>query len=451
MKLSTLIILSGTTFLIPLSAPIFAHVMPDGTVMSDDEMAGMNMEGMDHTEILSEPMGSGTSWVPDGSPVHNHALHFAAGEWMLMTHGEITARYTGQNLNNQSKWHPGPTQTGATSLHPELERGGSNIDAPNWAMVSAQHDGFGEDKLLLRTMVSLDPLTIGREGYPLLFQTGEGLVDRQHAHDLFMELAALYSHPINEEQQVFFYFGLPGEPAIGPTAFMHRTSAGGNAEAPLAHHFQDATHITYGVATVGYIYDRTKAEVSTFRGREPDADRWNIETGAFDSYSLRLTQNFMEYSLQGSVAYVTQPEPQEHGDIVRTTASLMRNRQVGADNWSSSLVYGMNAGHHGKMLHSFLKESSCDRERVSLWARYEFLQRLGSELDLPIAHAESEFWVTAMTLGAGATVYKAAGLDFFLGGQAAVNLSSPALEDYYGKIPVSAQVFLKVRPSGKAM
>lgn len=453
MKLSTLIFLSGTTFLTPL----LAHVMPDGTVMADDESEEMSdMPGMNHDqgEILGEPLGSGTAWLPSGSPVHNHALHFGLGEWMLMTHGDITVRYTGQNLNNRDRWNPGPTETAGTSDYPGKERGGAKIDAPNWAMVSAEHAGFGNDRLLLRAMLSLDPATIGREGYPLLFQTGEGLVDRQHPHDLFMELAALYSHPINEDQQVFAYVGLPGEPAIGPVAFMHRPSAGENPEAPLAHHFQDATHITHGVATVGYVYRRTKADASVFRGREPDADRWDLNPGMLDSWSLRLTQNVRDWSLQGSIANIHDPEPGEHGDVFRTTASIARNRIIrpaNPVNWSSVFIYGMNAGHHGTVAHSFLKESGLSGKRGALWSRFEVLQRRGEELDLPAPDADREYWVSAVTLGAGATVFKAAGMDFFLGGQAAVNLYGSALEPYYGKVPLSAQVFLKMRPAGMAM
>ena len=426
------------------------HVMPDGTIMEDGmTMSDEDMDAMNHDEILGEPLGSGTSWLPARSPVHDHAVHFSTGKWMLMTHGEINARYTGQNLNNVDRNPPPPTATGGMSLYPELERGGTRFDAPNWAMLAAERSVFEYDRLLLRTMLSLDPATIGNEGYPLLFQTGEGLADRQHPHDLFMELAVLYSHFVDENNQVFAYLGLPGEPALGPTAFMHRPSAGGNAEAPLAHHFQDATHITSGVVTLGWVYQRTKAEVSLFRGREPDADRWNIDVGALDSYSLRLTQNFGNYSVQGSVAHIHEPEPGEHGDIVRTTVSLHHNRKIPDGNWSSSFVYGMNAGHHGRRLHSFLRETSFQKKRMQLWTRFESLQRLGAELDLPVARAESQYLVNALTLGAGAVLFRTAGLEFFLGSQAAVNFMSPALERYYGEHPVSAQVFIKVRPSSR--
>ena len=113
-------------------------------------------------------------------------------------------------------------------------------------------------------MFSLDP-TMGKDGYPLLFQTGETadgttpLIDRQHPHDFLMELAAVYSHTITATSSVFLYAGYPGEPALGPPTFMHRFSGMDNPEAPLGHHWLDATHITFGVLTGGVVVERVQA------------------------------------------------------------------------------------------------------------------------------------------------------------------------------------------------
>jgi hypothetical protein len=120
-------------------------------------------------------------------------------------------------------------------------------------------------------MVSLEPL-MGKEGYPLLLQTGETadginpLIDRQHPHDLFMELATTYSVPLSDESSIFGYAGLPGEPALGPPAFMHRVSGIDILDAPITHHWMDSTHITFGVLTAGYIWKNVKFETSGFRG-----------------------------------------------------------------------------------------------------------------------------------------------------------------------------------------
>src|SRR5207248_1892003 len=100
-----------------------------------------------------------------------------------------------------------------------------NFSSSMLMIMGQRHAGVGT--LGLRAMASLDP-AMGPSGYPLLLQTGETangvdpLADRQHPHDLFMELSGAYSVPIGEDSSVFGYVGLPGEPALGPSAFMHR-------------------------------------------------------------------------------------------------------------------------------------------------------------------------------------------------------------------------------------
>jgi hypothetical protein len=434
------------------------HTMPADTTQAVtpsspdvDAHAGHAAHAM--PDILGQPLGSGTAWLPEGTNVHEHAAHFKLGDWMLMAHGEAVLRYTSVNLNNKTKWRSDSTRTGGLSDYPELERGGRMIDMPNWAMVSAERVTPWGGTLLLRTMLSLDPVTVGREGYPLLYQTGEGLVDRQHPHDLFMELGALYAHPITENQKAFAYVGLPGEPALGPTAFMHRPSIGGNPEAPLGHHFQDATHITHGVLTAGYILYQTKLDASWFRGREPDQDRWGIDAGALNSWSVRLTQNLRNLSLQASYAHITDPEGTgNHDDVQRTTVSLTRNRtfrEADPIHHANTTVWGMNAGHHGSIANSVLHESSLTGKRWQLWSRWEVLQREGVELDLEPALVDEQYWVYGFAVGAGGVLYRVAGTEFFLGAQGGLNLHDDALEPYYGRFPLSGQVFIKIRPASR--
>ena len=139
------------------------------------------------------------------------------------------------------------------------------------------------------------PIRSWVNGYPLLFATGETangrtpLINQQHPHDLFMELSGSYSYKFSDTNSAFVYFGLPGEPALGPPAFMHRFSGMDIPEAPITHHWLDSTHITYGVLTAGYVWDKVKIEASAFRGREPDQHRYNIETPGLDSVSARLS------------------------------------------------------------------------------------------------------------------------------------------------------------------
>ena len=198
----------------------------------DSGAAGMEM----HSTIdLADPMsreGSGTSWIPDSSPMYGRMFMF--GENMLMLHGAIFPRYT--NVSTR--------------------RGDDRIDAPNWFMAMFSHPLGDSTQFGSRLMMSLDPLTEGGRGYPLLFQTGEAwngeaLHDRQHPHDLFDELSFSLSQKFEHDLSAYIYFGYPGEPALGPPAFMHRPSAMDDPDAPIGHHWQDSTHITFGVATLG--------------------------------------------------------------------------------------------------------------------------------------------------------------------------------------------------------
>jgi hypothetical protein len=439
-----------------VTTPVFAQ-QGEGHEGRDGHNGQAHSQDHEMPHILSQPNGSGTAWLPTGTNVHTNAVHFQAGDWTIMTHGEAVLRYNTVNMNNTKKWKGDGSPTAGNSHYPELERGGRIIDMPNWAMVSAQRTLPTGGTLLLRSMLSLEPMTIGKQGYPLLYQTGEGLVDRQHPHDLFMELGVLYAHPVAAHQTAFAYAGLPGEPALGPAAFMHRPSIGGNPDAPLGHHHQDATHITHGVLTAGYILHQTKFDASWFNGREPDSKRWNIDVGALDSWSVRLTQNISQWSVQASYASIHDPEPvfdtsaADHGDVHRTTVSISRRRVVRPEApliHAKTRVWGMNAGHHGSVTHSVLSESSLSGRRGQVWGRWEVLQREGTELDLVGIDADRQYWVYALSLGAGGAVYRVAGTEVYLGMQGTFNMHDEGLKPYYGRFPLSGQVFIKIRPAG---
>lgn len=254
----------------------------------------------------------GTAWQPDA--VSHAGLHAERGGWMLMGHAMLNGVWVSQQ---------GP-------------RGDERAFLAGMVMGSATRD-VGPGRLQLRTMLSPDPL-MGPEGYPLLLAAGESadgvnpLVDRQHPHDLFMELSASYSLPLGEVSSVFVYGGLPGEPAFGPPAFMHRPAAMDSPEAPLTHHWFDSTHITFGVLTGGFVHGKWKVEASAFRGREPDEERWDIESGELDSRSIRFSVNpTANWSLQASWADIVSPEALEpHHDEERVSLSALYAKRIGS-------------------------------------------------------------------------------------------------------------------------
>lgn len=314
----------------------------------------MSMTGMYGPFAMSRE-GSGTSWVPESSP--HEGLHLMLGDWMVMTHGYINAA-----LDQQGD-----------------RRGATEGLSESMLMVMAQRP-LGPGTLGLRSMASLDPL-MGKSGYPLLLQTGETangrtpLIDRQHPHDLFMELAGSYAINTGPRSSVFFYGGLPGEPALGPSAFMHRVSGVDNPEAPITHHWLDSTHVVFGVITGGWTWGPVKAEASGFRGREPDSSRWNIESPRLDSWSARFTVNPTEnWSMQVSRGALHSPEQLEPDDnVVRWTASLMHNAALaGGDNVQTTLAWGENQHEHGAPEDALLLESAWRfRRRNTLFGRIE--------------------------------------------------------------------------------
>lgn len=321
--------------------------------LADPEMA---MSGAFGSYSMTRE-ASGTSWQPDVTPMEG--IMSMDGDWMTMVHGYVNQVYDHQG---------GP-------------RGATENFSNSMLMLMADRS-WGQDTLGLRAMLSADPL-MGKSGYPLLLQTGESadgvtpLVDRQHPHDLFMELSASWSHAFDRAQSLYFYGGLPGEPALGPPAFMHRDSGMDDPEAPISHHWMDSTHVTYGVLTAGYVFRELKFEVSAFHGREPDQFRYNIETGRLDSASARVSWNPTErWSLQVSQGYLHSPEAlQAQVNQHRSTASASYDRPLEDGNWATTLAWGRDDDQPGHTLNAYLLESAVTlKSEHTVFARLERVQ-----------------------------------------------------------------------------
>jgi len=321
-------------------------------------------------------------------------------------------------------------------------------------MLMAQRTAGRRGLLLLRGMVSLDRLTMGGNGYPLLFQSGESwdgvpLIDRQHPHDIFSELAVGYTHSLSKDADISGYLGYPGEPALGPTAFMHRISALHNPDAPLSHHWQDATHITFGVTTLGLRYKWAKVEGSVFTGREPDESRFGWDRPSFDSYSYRLTVNpHKTLSVQFSQGFLESPEELEPGeDVIRTTASVTHNIMLNpVSHITSTLVWGLNKGEASRHEHSLLAESDVCLTKWVVYSRLEYVQKSAEELGLEAFFGDEVFNIGGITLGGSYRVWQYLKSDLRIGGQAALHVIENSLEPLYDSSPFSAEIYLQVGP-----
>lgn len=437
--------LSMTVALFLVGSLVRAEDMPMRQGMGmDGQMPGMQMDhqgmsheghGMGHMSMKgmygSYPMtreASGTSWQPDSS--QHEGLHFMTKDWMVMMHGYMTGIYDNQGgKRGDEKWF-----------------------ANSMLMTMAQRPLRG-GTLGLRSMLSLDPATIGKQGYPNLLQTGETadgqmpLIDRQHPHDLFMEMAGTYSHPHGEDQSGFVYFGYPGEPALGPVTFMHRFSGIEIPDAPITHHWLDSTHITFGVATAGYVWKNVKLETSRFTGREPNQYRWDFDHPKFDSYSGRISYNPMpNWSFQGSYGHIVSPEQlQPDQDQNRWTASATYNRPFAQNNWQTTFAWGQNQNMPGRRLDGYLLESTLNVMHMhTFFVRGERVAK--DELfDAGSPQAGEEFTIHKVGCGYIYDLPAWQHVQAGVGGEGSVALIPASLYDAYGKNPLSFMLFVRLK------
>lgn len=387
-------------------------------------------------DIPEDREGSGTSWMPDASPmvaVHGPTL----GGWQTMLHGIAFVQY----------------------LRDEKPRGSSQFGSVNWMMGHARR-AVRPGTLAVRGMLSLEPFTIGGCGYPDLLASGEvcdghGIVDQQHPHDLVMEAAALYTRPLAARVGLQLYGGLAGEPALGPVAFPHRLSAMMNPLAPVSHHWLDATHITYGVLTGGLYGTQWKIESSIFNGREPDEERYDLDLAALDSYAGRAT--FLptpRWALQLSAGHLEEAEEHaaERVDVERVTASAMHHRPLDAAGFiATTVAWGRNL-EEGLATHAVLAESSLSlSDRHLFFGRVEVAQKTSHDLDL---HGPDDdvFTVGKLQVGYSRFLAPIKGWRAGLGGSLSVGMLPEVLSSTYGgRAPLGFGVFLIVRPVAMAM
>jgi len=374
--------------------------------------------------------GSGTSWQPDTTPMPG--MHRTEGDWSLMAHGYLNAVYDRQT---------GP-------------RGDDKGFTSSMLMLMGNRPA-GPGTLGLRAMLSLDP-TQGKSGYPLLFQSGETadgsthLVDRQHPHDLFMELSTSYSVPFGQDGSAFVYLGLPGEPALGPPAFMHRFSGMRNPEAPITHHWLDSTHITFGVATRGVSRGPFQLEGSWFNGREPEQFRWNIETRKFDSWSARLSYNPLpELAMQVSYGDLKSPEQLEPDvRVKRATASITYHLKTGADHWATTLAWGRNkkSGPETKTSEPgwLLESTYAIRDKHTIFARAEQVDNSELFAEGHPLHGES-VRLRKLSLGYIYDFARTGPVAWGIGGVVGFLDGPSRIEPYYGSSPRSYLLFLQSR------
>jgi hypothetical protein len=400
-----------------------------------NENGSMNMNPENFLQEIVHHNTAGTSAEPNSTPTP--MLMTKKGRWSLMFHANAFI----------------------TDLQQSSARGGDKLFSTNWFMGMAQRQA-GPGVFTIRAMLSLEPATVTDRRYPLLFQQGETafgvpIADGQHPHDFFMELALLYDLKLGEKTLLSLYFAPMGDPAMGPTAYVHRASAAENPVGSLGHHQEDSTHIADDVVTVGLTHGIVRVEASGFHGREPDESRWNIDEGKIDSWSTRLTiQPEKNWSGQYSYARITSPEgvfPNE--DQERMTASIMYNRPLNNGNWANTLLWGRTRSlEDSSVFNSFLLESTVRfRTRNYAWTRIESVDRsnellIGENPLPPIFREQPIGRVETYTFGYDHDFDLIPHVASAVGAQLTTYGVADALKPIYGSHPLGVALFVRFRP-----
>jgi YHS domain-containing protein len=403
---------------------------------ADQQHEGHTTSSNDQQQTPAARDGSGTAWLPDESPMY--VVHSIKGPWMLMFHENAFLQY----------------------LKESGDRGDDQFGSINWIMGMAERSA-GPGRLGLRGMFSAEPWSIRGCGYPDLLATGEEcsgeqIHDRQHPHDLFMELAAIYDAPLEGKARWQVYGGPAGEPALGPVAYPHRLSAMPNPLAPISHHWLDSTHITFGVVTGAVYGGKWKAEASVFNGREPDEQRTNIDFAALDSVSGRLW--FLpspRVALQVSAGHLKEAEPGDAGsariDVNRITASATYHRVFEENSlWATTVAWGRNAESGHGASNAFLAESTVTfRQRDTLFGRFEVAAK--SAHDLVVPEPPESFTVAKLQAGYTRYLRPWSGFQPGVGGGLSLGIVPGTLAATYGRrVNPGVAIFLTVRPAAMA-
>jgi len=381
------------------------------------------VQGMDMGPAAKASPGSGTALLP-GAEGGMRGIHIPAGDWMLMVHGALTGVYTDQG---------GP-------------RGDDMAFVESMAMLSASRNLGDNARFEFRTMMSLEP-AIGQRGYPNLFASGETahgepLVDRQHPHDLFMELSARVEVDVAKDASLFVYGGPVAEPALGPSAFMHRRSDRYLALSPISHHWFDSTHITYGVVTAGVKASTFQLEGSAFNGREPDERRWDIDRPRLDSWSARATWTpTPNWAVQVSTGRLKEPEAMHpRQDEHRTTASVHYARK----GLAAMIAFAAKDRMPGGTLTAWTGEATWDLSRHhSIFGRIENVANDELFPDDAAPLHDVKFRVTRFEAGYAYRI-PLGDAELALGGSLAAYAKPAALDAAYGKAPVSYTLFARL-------
>ena len=321
------------------------------------------------------------------------------------------------------------------------------FESQNWLMgIGSRRAGTGT--LTLHGMLSFEPFTMRDLGSSQAFQTGETfggapLIDYQHPHDLFMGLSAAYQRPAGRAR-LLLRGGLVDEPALGPTAFMHRASASLHPTAPLAHHEIDSTHITHGVVTAGIGVGPWQLETSAFRGREPDERRTDLDLGALDSASIRGSWIRGQSRAQISIGWLEEPHVVEPGDVTRITASIEHTGAIGDRAVALTVAWGQNrepfATENGWLAEAAVQVAGRGTGYLRAELADKHILGAGGRHPPGVAHPHILSTVGALMAGYSHQLWRSGSHAIWIGGDVTGYRVPANLSEAYGQ-PISAHAY----------
>jgi hypothetical protein len=410
-------------------------------------------EHVDVTAPLLTPTRetTGTGWLPQTTPMYGVHREWRGWDWRVDGAVFVEALY-----EPRDRHRTGGFATGQGS-------------SANWFMVGARRR-IGDGRVGLRTMISAEPWTVPGCGSLSFLATGEvcdddTIHDRQQPHDLIMELAADYDRPLAGDWRWQVYAGLAGEPALGPPASPHRASSLMNPIGPITHHWLDSAKVTFGVVTLGVAGRRWKLESSVFNGRSPDENRADLDLGAFDSFSARVSYLPSDrLVVQVSAGRLDESRTDSAlgpaDPIVRVTGSVVYHVPVGDNGiWATTVAMGTNHVREPTVL-GVLEATTFAalvETRVTRSERHTFFGRAEGG-GMPAHHLHAHEYATEVfpigkfQIGYVRHLPAMKGLLPGIGGTVALSLLSPKLAPrYFGSVAPTYSVFFSLQAARHQM
>ena len=200
-----------------------------------------------------------------------------------------------------------------------------------------------------------------------------------------------------------------------------------------------------------------RLEASGFHGREPNEARWNIDYGAIDSWSTRVsifpTKNWMG---QVSIGRLHSPEALELGDEIRSTASLHYSKPIGNSAWSTSLIWGRNhktaeqrnTNSYGLESVAPVGRNNFVTGRIELVDKDELFDAQPDIKAMLERTAGVSFRIRAYTLGYTRDIGLFKHVETGIGANFSVYTLPAAIQPYYGAHPFGANMYIRFRLRG---